>query len=324
MKKRIYLQKRANEKITVEEGFDEFLVKCKVRNLTKETISDYTNCKKYFCDFYYTISDLCCDITEDIYNQYVIFLFDKKLSDVTVGTYTRNLKVILEFFMEKNYTGYFEVTLPKISEYIKDVYTDEEIDLLLKKPDIKKCNFSEYRNWVMSNFFLGTATRLSTIINIKIKDLDFERMNYILKKTKSRRIFRVPLSEALVKILKEYLVYRDGGPEDYLFCTEYGTQLTTSGVQSAIKRYNLKRGVTKTSVHLYRHRFTQDYLAAKGDLYVLKEILGHSTMTMVLLYAKQAGYNLKDFGFDIYDPLTASLNRQNLRGTKIKMQKRYC
>ena len=86
----------------------------------------------------------------------------------------------------------------------------------------------------------------------------------------------------------------------------------------------MKRGVTKTSVHLYRHRFTQDYLAAKGDLYVLKEILGHSTMTMVLLYAKQAGYNLKDFGFDIYDPLTASLNRQNLRGTKIKMQKRYC
>lgn len=48
----------------------------------------------------------------------------------------------------------------------------------------------------------------------------------------------MPLSQELAKVLREYLTYRKGSPEDYLFCTEYGTKLATSTIQGQISKYN--------------------------------------------------------------------------------------
>ncbi|MFW6015547.1 MAG: tyrosine-type recombinase/integrase [bacterium] len=61
------------------------------------------------------------------------------------------------------------------------------------------------------------------------------------------------------KVLQEYLLYRKGEADDYLFPTENSTNLKRSGLQSAIKRYNLSRGVNKTSMHLFRHTFAKKW-----------------------------------------------------------------
>ena len=48
-----------------------------------------------------------------------------------------------------------EIDIQLIKEDVtpKYGYTDFEMKLLLKKPDIKTCDFSEYRNWVITNYF---------------------------------------------------------------------------------------------------------------------------------------------------------------------------
>ena len=65
------------------------------------------------------------------------------------------------------------VTIRFIKEVItvKYGYTDSELNLLLKKPNLKKCEFCEYRNWVITNYLLGTGNRLNTVINIRIEDV---------------------------------------------------------------------------------------------------------------------------------------------------------
>ncbi len=50
----------------------------------------------------------------------------------------------------------FKIENIKTDEAIKEPYTEYEMNLLLKKPDLKKCNFSEYRNWVLVNYFYST------------------------------------------------------------------------------------------------------------------------------------------------------------------------
>ena len=71
-----------------------------------------------------------------------------------------------------------------------------------------------------------------------------------LRQVKNRRQHIIPISSRLEKILIDYLAYRKGEPDDYLFCDRFGEQLERWGMASAIRRYNHSRGVEKTSMHL--------------------------------------------------------------------------
>ena len=45
---------------------------------------------------------------------------------------------------------------------MKETYSDLELSALLKKPDIRKATFAEYRDWVISNFLLNCGSRAAT------------------------------------------------------------------------------------------------------------------------------------------------------------------
>ena len=47
----------------------------------------------------------------------------------------------------------------KGEEPIKETYTDEELKILLQKPNMKKCTFAEYRTWVVVNFLINSGSR---------------------------------------------------------------------------------------------------------------------------------------------------------------------
>lgn len=180
---------------------------------------------------------------------------------------------MLNYFMNNGFMEPFKIKLPKREKKIKETYTDQELERLLKKPDLKKCNFSEYRSWVLTNFLLGTGNRLSTISNIKIQDIDFDNSMILLSKTKNRTQQMVPLSQSLSVVLSEYLKYRQGEPDDYLFCNQYGGKMTKSGMESAIRRYNLSRGIRKTSLHAYRHTYAKTWVMEGGDIFRLQKLL---------------------------------------------------
>lgn len=45
-----------------------------------------------------------------------------------------------------------------------------------------------------------------------------------------------------------------------------------------------KSGVVRLHAHLYRHTFAKNYLLNGGDIFSLKEILGHASLDMVNHY----------------------------------------
>jgi len=72
------------------------------------------------------------------------------------------------------------------------------------------------------------------------------------------------------------MAVRKGESSDYLFCTAYGQQTTVDVIESQIARYNRKRGVEKTSLHMFRHTFAKKWILNGGDIFRLQKILGHS------------------------------------------------
>jgi len=220
--------------------------------------------------------------------------------------------------MERGYLHEFKVRLIRFNKKIKETYTNEELDILLKKPNLKSCAFTELRNWVMINYLLGTGNRLSTMTNVKCGDIDFENNVIRLKKAKNRKEQIIPLSSTLREILKEYLFYRKGNNGDYLFSTMYGESMTKSGVTTAIKTYNISRGVTKHSIHLFRHTFAKLWILNGGDIFRLQKMLGHSSIDIVKEYVNMFSNDLQ-VDFDQFNPLE-SIAIKNKKSPAIKMR----
>jgi len=268
--------------ITFSELVNELVRFKRLRNLSPRSIDFYEDCGRYFGGFLGE-GVMCESITEDTYYDYIEHLDETKpdLKAATLRSYLTGVRAILYYGMKKGYIKQFSVELPKADEVVKETYTDPEIKLLLKKPDIKTARFSEYRNWVLVNYMLGTGNRAGTIVAIKIEDVDFDSGTIILKKLKARKQYVIPLSRSLANILQDYLIYRKGEPSDYLFCNAYGKPLSVDMLQKDIARYNNKRGVEKTSLHMFRHTFAKQWILNGGDIFRLQKILGHSSLEPV-------------------------------------------
>jgi integrase/recombinase XerD len=187
--------------------------------------------------------------------------------------------------MREGYVETFTMKAIKVDDAPVETYTDEELRLLLKKPDLKKCTFVEYRCWVMTNLFFSTGIRQRSSHYIRVKDIDFDNRVLHVNITKNRKPLIVPLSSTMLKILQEYLKYRQyKSPDDYLFCTVYGEQMTKGNSYHALWTYNKMRGVETTGIHRYRHTFAKQWILNGGNVVTLSKMLGHSGLEITQNY----------------------------------------
>ena len=85
----------------------------------------------------------------------VLSMREEGLSASSINSYTRTLKVFFSWCNEEGPTD-LNIKIFKAPETVTEVYTDEELLILLKKPEAN-CNFCEYRNWVIINFLLNSG-----------------------------------------------------------------------------------------------------------------------------------------------------------------------
>ncbi|MBE6561433.1 MAG: site-specific integrase [Ruminococcaceae bacterium] len=292
---------KMNVSASVEETFQDFIVSRKTKGVADKTIESYQH------QFKAVVKHL--DVTQDIYtlqkkdlDNMISSMRDSGLSSNSINSYTRMLKSFFSWCNEEGITQ-INIKLYKCEETIKETYTDRELSVLLKKPDIKHSTFAEYRNWVIINFLLNSGSRSATIRAIQIRDVDLENGMVFYRHTKNRKAQVIPLCTPMIAILREYLRFRNGKEEEYLFCTETGKQLTENGLRQTIARYNTRRGVEKTSIHLFRHTFARKYLVdCGGDAFTLQKLLGHSTLDMTKHYCAIFDADITK-NFDNFSPL---------------------
>lgn len=321
--KRMSLQKSTTTK-SIDDGFKEFYRFCRVKNLADQTLDYYEVVIDNFGKFL-PLNNQISSITSKTIEEYILHLRENtNLNDISINTRLKGLRVILYYFMELGYMEEFKIKTPKAEKKIKETYTDAELKILLKKPNLKECSFAEYRDWAIINYLLGTGNRSSTVCNLKIRDIDFEGGYIKLDKTKNKRQHIIPLSDTLAKVLTEYLQYRNGDLDDYLFISVYGEKLNRNSLANTIRNYNRRRGVMKTGIHLFRHTFAKNWIMSGGDIFRLQKVLQHSTLDMVREYVNMFNDDLKqDYEkFNALEQLTESTKHTMKRPSKIKEGKK--
>lgn len=143
-----------SKNLSVEEAFELFIRKCKVKNLAEPSIKSYQNKVQPFVDFCngYKIADVTID---EVDNFTVHLKTEHNVKDISVVSYLRSVRAFLYYCMECNYMTSFKIHLPKAQKDIKETYSNEELERLLNKPDINSCTFTEYK--VFGNDYVAIA-----------------------------------------------------------------------------------------------------------------------------------------------------------------------
>ncbi len=127
---------------------------------------------------------------------------------------------------------------------------------------------------------LHTGMRLGEILNLQWPDLDFATGMLIIRDSKNGEPRHVPMDSKVRELLSGYIPTSGSG---YVFPSGSGGRLST--VQKAFGNARARAGLTDLHFHDLRHTFASQWMMHGGDLYALKEILGHKSITMTQRYA---------------------------------------
>lgn len=90
---------------------------------------------------------------------------EHNVNDVSVVSYLRSVRAFIYYCMECNYMTTFKIHLPKAQKDIKEIYSNEQLEKLLVKPDLNSCSFTEFKTWV---FELKTICLLQEIVSVRL------------------------------------------------------------------------------------------------------------------------------------------------------------
>lgn len=177
------------------------------------------------------------------------------------------------------------IALPSLKRDTKlpVILNRKELKELFKIPKLLKQR-------IVQCLIYSAGLRGQEVINLKISDVDFERMTIHIRQSKYKKDRIVPLSPIMAFGLKKYL--KAENPHVWMFNGKQpGNKYSMQGL-SWVMRENLKKtSITKdVNLHSLRHSYATHLLEEGVNIVTLKELLGHANITTTMIYLHVAQF----------------------------------
>lgn len=261
--------------IPVNEHLKAFEDQLILRNAPLKTRTSYLTHLRKFME--YCISkNLDEAFTKEAVKQYLLYRYSQKLDWKTVNIdYSAIKKYVTEVLGQEWDTQMFP--RPKTNDELPNIISKEEVQKL-----IQHVRSLKYR--VLFIFLYGTGMRISEALNVRVSDIDSQRLQIKIHKGKGHKDRYVDVPMELIEILREYYkVYR---PTDRLF---YGTTvaccLAERNIQYAMKRAKEKAGIIhNVSPHTLRHCYATHHMENGTNIVYIQKMLGHRNLKTTSIY----------------------------------------
>ncbi|MCI8324919.1 MAG: tyrosine-type recombinase/integrase [Clostridia bacterium] len=259
---------------TLSDYATEFFKSKKLINLVNESLITYKshlNCFVPWCEERGLQEP---KITQELIDEYVIYMVDKKLSAKTINNRLKTINQFIDFMRKKGVKikSSIKANMVKKTESVKKTLKTSEMKRIIDNLDITN------RDSVLVVFLLSTGVRSKTVRLIKFGDIDFDNSILELQHMKNRKFNNIPLPSVLVDILKAYAAHFNLKKDDYLFFNNYRNQLTRSTIYERIRRYLETIGVEQHGVHIFRHSFAKVEVLNGIDSVSLQRLMTHQSI----------------------------------------------
>ncbi len=186
------------------------------------------------------------------------------------------------------------IKTPKLEKKLPEYINEADIERLMQLPDKK--SFEGLRDLVILELFYGAGIRLSELINLKITDMDFNNgLMRIIGKGNKERI--IPFGKAAKDAIIQYLGIRKNYAYDStpnLLVLKNGKKMYPMAVQRIVEKYiSLSSSVNKKSPHVLRHSYATHLLNKGAGIRVVKDLLGHESLSTTQVYTHLSIDHLK-------------------------------
>ena len=161
-------------------------------------------------------------------------------------------------------------------------------------------SFTNLKHKAIFTLCYSAGLRVGEILNLKLKDIDSDRMQIRIENGKGQKDRYSILSKKVLQLLREYV--REYQPNEYLFEWQGGGQYSSSSIQALMRRYKKKCGITKKATpHTLRRSFATHLLDNGTDTRFIQELLGHKHISTTQIYTHVSSRTMKDVKSPIED-----------------------
>jgi len=251
-----------------------YLQKLNIQNYSKQTISSYISALNKFIE-------------------YIQHNKTKKIDETVIQNYLNYCKIDRGYSlssMKQIYSAikflYQKVLLKEFPSSLKFSFRPEEkLPTVLSVIDIKNIFLHtpnlKHKTILMTIYSGGL--RISELINLEIKDIDYVRKTIIIRGAKGKKDRVIMLSSKLTPIIKTYI--NKYLPQVFLFENPKGGKYSTTSIRSFYKR-SLEKAKIKTpaTIHTLRHSFATHLLEQGTDIRYIQKLLGHKKLETTQIY----------------------------------------
>ena len=270
------------------------------RNYSEETIKSYREDLRQFEEFAREeIGDSApSEVKAELVREWIVSLMDRGYTSTSINRKLSSLRSFYKFLLRKGEVAVNplqKITGPKNKKPLPAFLRESDMDRLLDEVDFGE-GFKGCRDHMIIEMFYATGVRLSELIGLDNKDVDFS--SSLIKVTGKRNKQRlIPFGEELKIAMMEYVDVRNEAVPirtNAFFVRENGERLSRSIVENLVKR-NLSKVVTlkKRSPHVLRHTFATTMLNHDAELGAIKELLGHESLATTEAYTHTTFEELK-------------------------------
>ena len=255
--------------------------------LSERTIKKYLQEIEQLYNFLHKnnfITDSLNEMADEDLKSYSEYLLNK----IKISSYNTKCIILNRFFRYKKLKFKMRLIKQQRKNILENVINKTDIIKLMNK--IHECN--DIRMETVIETLLYTGIRISELSSVNTEAL-YSGYIRILNKRKERIVI---LPKKLILKLRKYhdnYSIKNKNPNRSIFQTNKGTDLNLNYFRKKLKIYGrmARINTTKMYPHNFRHFYAKKFLEKGGDITMLKDLLGHSSLDTTSIYLQ---YSLQE------------------------------
>lgn len=228
--------------------------------------------------------------TDDLRKYLADYQLNNQCSKVTIDNVRRILSSFFAWLEDEDYiikSPTRRIHKIKTMKTVKETYSDEELEEMRDSCD-------EIRDLALIDFLSSTGVRVGELVNLNIKDIDFENRSCVVlgKGSKQREVY----FDARTKIhLQNYLSIRiDSNQALFVSLLHPFNRLKISGVEIRLRELGNKININRVHPHKFRRTMATKAIDKGMPIEQVQVLLGHSKIDTTLEYAMVNQNNVRN------------------------------